>query len=60
IIEQYKDCQAYDENYIKKVFRVIHTMKADSTMMLIDAIALPSRVLESLLVFFRNNKLDIT
>lgn len=60
IIEQYEDCQTYDENYIKKVFRVIHTMKADSTMMLIDAIAVPSRVLESLLVFFRNNKLEIT
>ncbi len=59
IIENYKDSQAYDENYIKKVFRIIHTMKADSTMMLIDDIAVPSRVLESLLVFFRNNKIDI-
>lgn len=59
IIEKYKNCPAYDENYIKKVFRVIHTMKADSTMMLIDDIAVPSRVLESLLVFFRNNKIDV-
>ncbi len=60
VIEQYKDCQTYDENYIKKVFRVIHTMKADSTMMLIDTIAVPSRIFENLLVFFRNNKLEIT
>lgn len=35
-------------------------MKADSTMMLIDAIAVPSRTFESLLVFFRNNNLEIT
>lgn len=34
-------------------------MKADSTMMLLDTIAVPSRMFESLLVFFRNNKLDI-
>ncbi len=60
IITNYKDCQTYNADYIKKVFRVIHTMKADSTMMLIDTIAVPSRVLESLLVFFRNNKIDIT
>ena len=60
IITNYKDCQTYNADYIKKVFRVIHTMKADSTMMLIDTIAVPSRVLESLLVFFRNNKINIT
>lgn len=58
-IEKYKDCSVYDENYIKKVFRVIHTMKADSTMMLIDAIAVPSKVFENLLAFFRNNKIDV-
>lgn len=58
-IDKYKDCQTYNEEFIKKVFRVIHTMKADSTMMLLDAIAVPSRVFESLLVFFRNNKIDI-
>ncbi|MFG6328275.1 MAG: hypothetical protein K1W06_02180 [Lachnospiraceae bacterium] len=60
IIKTYKDCQTYNADYIKKVFRVVHTMKADSTMMLLDTIAVPSRVFESLLVFFRNNKIDIT
>lgn len=60
IIDNYKDSPTYDGDYIKKVFRIIHTMKADSTMMLLDAIAVPSRVFESLLVFFRNNKFDIT
>ena len=60
VITDYKDCQTYNADYIKKVFRVIHTMKADSTMMLLDTIAVPSKVLESLLVFFRNNKIDIT
>lgn len=60
ITDKYRDSQAYNGEFIKKVFRVIHTMKADSTMMLLDSIAVPSRVLESLLVFFRNNKLDIT
>ena len=60
ITEKYRDSQAYNGEFIKKVFRVIHTMKADSTMMLLDSIAVPSRVFESVLVFFRNNKLDIT
>lgn len=60
VITDYKDCQTYNADYIKRVFRVIHTMKADSTMMLLDTIAVPSKVLESLLVFFRNNKIDIT
>lgn len=60
ITDKYRDSQAYNGEFIKKVFRVIHTMKADSTMMLLDSIAVPSRVFESLLVFFRNNKLDIT
>lgn len=60
IMEKYKECQSYNGEYIKKVFRVIHTMKADSTMMLLDTIAVPSRMLESLLVFLRNNKLEIT
>jgi len=60
IIEKYSDSQTYNSDYIKMVFRVIHTMKADSTMMLIDAIAVPSRVLESLLAFFRNNKIEVT
>lgn len=59
VIDNYKDCEAYDESYIKKVFRVVHTMKADSTMMLIDSIAVPSRTLENLLAFFRNNKLKV-
>ncbi len=60
IMDKYKDSQTYNGDYIKKVFRIVHTMKADSTMMLLDAIAVPSRVFESLLAFFRNNKLDIT
>lgn len=58
-IQNYKDCKTYDKEFINKVFRIIHTMKADSTMMLLDTIAVPSRMFESLLVFFRNNKLDI-
>ena len=58
-IQKYKDCKTYDKEFINNVFRIIHTMKADSTMMLLDTIAVPSRMFESLLVFFRNNKLDI-
>ena len=58
-IQKYKDCKTYDAEFINNVFRIIHTMKADSTMMLLDTIAVPSRMFESLLVFFRNNKLDI-
>lgn len=57
VITDYKDCQTYNADYIKKVFRVIHTMKADSTMMLLDTIAVPSKVLESLLVFSGTIKL---
>ncbi len=56
---KYKECESYDEGFIKNVFRGIHTLKADSTMMLFDTISSLSRSFESLLYFFRNKKLPI-
>lgn len=60
VLREYKDCQSYNAEFIQKIFRGIHTMKADSTMMLLDTIGALSKVFESLLYFFRNNKLEIT
>ncbi len=59
-ISEYEDDDAYDIDFVKKVFRAIHTLKADSTMMLLDPIAALSRTFESLLYFYRNNKIEIT
>ena len=56
---EYKECESYDEGFIKNVFRGIHTLKADSTMMLFDTISSLSKSFESLLYFFRNKKLPI-
>ena len=55
----YKDCKSYGSEFIQKVFRDVHTMKADSTMMLFDTIAALSRAFESVLYFYRNNSIEI-
>ena len=55
----YKECKSYGSEFIQKVFRDVHTMKADSTMMLFDTIAALSRAFESVLYFYRNNSIEI-
>lgn len=50
----YKDAEEYGQEFIQKVFRVVHTLKADSTMMLFDGIAQLSKKFEKLLYCFRN------
>ena len=55
----YKECKSYDSEFIQRVFRDVHTMKADSTMMLFDTIAALSRAFESVLYFYRNNSIEI-
>ena len=44
----------YDKDMINEIFRIIHTIKADATMMLIESIAAPARALERILYFYRD------
>ena len=44
----------YGQELIQKIFRAVHTIKADATMMLFDGIAALSKKFERLLYCFRN------
>lgn len=50
----YPDKKKYGQDFIKEVFRVVHTLKADAAMMLFDGIAYISKKFENLLYCFRN------
>lgn len=49
----------YDQDVVQRLFRGVHTLKADSTMMLYDPMAELSRTLESLLYCFKGDKQNI-
>ena len=44
----------YGQELIQEIFRAVHTIKADATMMLFDGIAALSKKFERLLYCFRN------
>ena len=44
----------YGQELIQEIFRAVHTIKADATMMLVDGIAALSKKFERLLYCFRN------
>ena len=48
--------KAYDEDVVQRLFRGVHTLKADSTMMLYDPMAEISRNLEGLLFCFKGEQ----
>ncbi len=48
------------QNFIQEMFRGVHTLKADATMMLFDGMAALSRTLEQLLYCIRNNYKEIS
>lgn len=50
----YENKERYELDLIQEVFRVVHTLKANATMMLFDGIATVSKKFESLLYCFRN------
>lgn len=50
----YENIDMYGLDFIQEVFRVVHTLKANATMMLFDGIANVSKKFESLLYCFRN------
>lgn len=51
---------AYEQDMVLELFRGVHTLKADSTMMLYDNISILSKKLESLLYCFRGEKKKIS
>ncbi len=59
VLDEYKGKDCYGMEFIKHIFRGVHTLKANSTMMLFDAMSSLSRTLESLLYFFVNNNVPI-
>ena len=50
----YENKDRYGLDLIQEIFRVVHTLKANATMMLYDGIAYVSKKFESLLYCFRN------
>ena len=55
IIENNRIENRYDQEFVQELFRCVHTMKADATMMLYDGIASYSKKLERLLFCYRNS-----
>ncbi len=51
--------KTYDEDVVQRLFRGVHTLKADSTMMLYDPMAEISRNLEGLLFCFKGERKEI-
>ncbi len=51
--------EVYGKDVIQEIFRAVHTLKADATMMLCEGIAEVSRLYEKLLYYFRNNDVAI-
>lgn len=50
-----KELDSYNQEIVLEIFRGIHTLKADSTMMLYENMAQVSKVLEELLYCFRGD-----
>lgn len=50
----------YDQEVVQEIFRGVHTLKADSAMMLYENMAQLSNVLESLLYCFRGEGKEVT
>ena len=49
----------YGQELIQEIFRAVHTIKADATMMLFDGIAALSKIFDRLLYCFRNGPKEI-
>ena len=55
-----KGSDSYGQNIIQELFRGVHTLKADSTMMLYEDMSELSNVMESLLYCFRGENKKVT
>jgi len=55
-----KDSDSYGQNIIQELFRGVHTLKADSTMMLYESMSELSNVMEGLLYCFRGQDKRVT
>ncbi len=55
-----KGSDSYDQEIIQEIFRGVHTLKADSTMMLYENMSELSSVMESLLYCFRGGDKKVT
>lgn len=55
-----KDSTSYEQEVVQELFRGVHTLKADSTMMLYESMSELSNVMESLLYCFRGGNKRVT
>ena len=55
-----KDSTSYEQEIVQELFRGVHTLKADSTMMLYESMSELSNVMESLLYCFRGGNKRVT
>lgn len=55
-----KDSDSYEQEIVQELFRGVHTLKADSTMMLYENMSELSNVMESLLYCFRGENKKVT
>lgn len=59
-IEEGRGSGSFSRSQVEDIFRDIHTMKADSAMMLYENISRPSKTLENVLYFFRDETDGVT
>jgi len=53
-IEKGKQAAGFDKELLDDIFREVHTIKADATMMLFENMAAPARALEEILYYYRD------
>lgn len=66
LISQMEECyeaakaiSAFSKENIEEIYRIIHTIKADATMMLFEDIAVPTRAFEKILFYYRYNSYNV-